>query len=156
MLWAVRYGEYQILGSTFYRGISNRVQNLPKNCILKSILSSISWLFFLSFFEVWWHHFRKISIRDFGMNFISCFLCNPDDWCFANPFLLSSALFKLRKPVTASAGSTRGYIICFEIFSALKNKMQQLFLHYNVAMDTVCTSLIEISEEMDQFLCILI
>ena len=73
MLWAVRYGEYQILGSTFYRGISNRVQNLPKNCILKSILSSISWLFFLSFFEVWWHHFRKISIRDFGMNFISCF-----------------------------------------------------------------------------------
>ena len=42
-----------------------------------------------------------------------------------------------------------------DIYSS-RNKMQHLFLHYSVVMDTVCTSLVETPEEMDQFLCILI
>ena len=49
----------------------------------------------------------------------------------------------------------RIYHVFRDIYSS-RNKMQHLFLHYNIAMDTVCTSLVEMPEEMDQFLCILI
>ena len=49
----------------------------------------------------------------------------------------------------------RIYHVFRDIYSS-RNKMQHLFLHYNVVMDTVCTSLVETPEEMDQFLCILI
>ena len=49
----------------------------------------------------------------------------------------------------------RIYHVFRDIYSS-RNKMQHLFLHYSVVMDTVCTSLVETPEEMDQFLCILI
>ena len=49
----------------------------------------------------------------------------------------------------------RIYHVFRDIYSSRK-KMHHLFLHYNIAMDTLCTSLVEMAEEMDQFLCILI
>ena len=117
-----------MLGSTFYRGISNREQNLPKNCILESILSSISWLFFLSFFKFDDIISGRSRFGISGWNSSFPFLCNPDDWCFANQW-------RQVQPV-------RIYHVFRDIYSS-RNKMQRLFLHYNVAMDTVCTSLVE-------------
>ena len=49
----------------------------------------------------------------------------------------------------------RIYRVFRDIYSS-RNKMQRLFLHYNAAMNTICTRLVETPGEMDQFLCILI
>ena len=145
-----------MLGSTFYRGISNREQNLPKNCILESILSSISWLFFLSFFK-----FDDIisgrsrfGISGWTSSFAFCVIQMIDAlqilFYSQVPFSSCGSLLQCRQ-----VQPVRIYYVFRDIYSS-RNKMQDLFLHYNVAIDTVCTSLVEMPEEMDQFLCILI
>ena len=145
-----------MLGSTFYTGISNREQNLPKNCILESILSNISWLFFLSFFK-----FDDINSgrSRFGISgWTSSFA-----FCVTQMIDALQILFFSQVPFS-SCGSllqcrqvqpVRIYYVFRDIYSS-RNKMQDLFLHYNVAMVTVCTSLVEMPDKMDQFLCILI
>lgn len=129
---------------------------LPKNRILESILSSISWLFFLSFAK-----FDNIISRRprFGISrsiWFIAFSCIPSAWCCANLFSSRVSfdsfeiLFQGKQVQAIWTSDVSQHIYIW------RSKMQYLFLYCYVDKNNIWTNLVDMIEHMDGFPCILI